>query len=232
MDSLVEKVGMLCRGRPRDIRPAMEKEGDWLLFCFFVIVTGTGLYGATIGLGRAPLQALYTAVKFPLLIVLTTAGNALLIGMVAQLLGLGISFRQSALAVTTSFAVAAAVLGSLSPVTFYLWLNTPSFASEQALTAHNFTLVTHVAVIAFAGVTGNVSLFRLLADLGGSRVTAGRILAAWLAGNMFLGCQLSWIMRPFIGSPRLPVEFFRAEAFQGTFYESVFRALLNLAGQQ
>lgn len=232
MGSFVDKVGMLCRGRPREILPAMAEEGDWILFCLFVTVAGTGLYGATIGLGRAPLQALYTAVKFPLLIALTTAGNALLNGMIAQLLGLGLTFRQSTLAVITSFAVAAVVLGSLAPVTFFLWLNTPSFASEQAILAHNFTLVTHVAVIAFAGVAGNVSLFRLLADLGGNRVTAGKILAAWLAGNMFLGCQLSWIMRPFIGSPRLPVEFFRADAFQGNFYESVFRALLNLVGQQ
>ena len=51
---------------------------------------------------------------------------------------------------------------------------------------------------------------------------------SWLAGNMFLGCQLSWIMRPFIGSPGLPVEFFRSDAFRGNFYETTLRALTNL----
>ena len=85
-----------------------------------------------------------------------------------------------------------------------------------------------MCVIAFSGVTGNIALFRLLADLGGSRYTAGRILGAWLLGNMFLGCQLSWIMRPFIGSPGLPVAFFRPDAFHGNFYESTWRALTNI----
>ena len=51
------------------------------------------------------------------------------------------------------------------------------------------------------GTTGNVRLFQLLARLGGSRAVAFRVLFAWLAGNLFLGSQLSWILRPFIGSP-------------------------------
>ncbi len=44
--------------------------------CLLILV-GCGIYGATVGLWRAPLQAAFTAVKFPLLIFLTCAGNAL-----------------------------------------------------------------------------------------------------------------------------------------------------------
>ncbi len=228
MGANIDRLKVLCRGEPDEIRGLSVREGSWLLFCIAVILAGSGIYGATIGLGRAPLQALFTAAKFPLLILLTTAGNALLNGMIAQLLGLGISFRQSALAVITSFALASIILASLSPVTLFLWLNTPSYTSPDALAAHNFTLLTHVFLIAFAGTTANAALSRILADMGGSRRTAARILGSWLLGNMFLGCQLSWIMRPFIGSPGLPVEFFRADAFRGNFYETTFRALMNL----
>jgi hypothetical protein len=57
---------------------------------------------------------------------------------------------------------------------------------------------------------------------------ARRVLFAWLAGNLFLGSQLSWILRPFIGSPTLPVEFLRDAAFNGNFYETVFRSALRL----
>jgi hypothetical protein len=53
-------------------------------------------------------------------------------------------------------------------------------------------------------------------------------LYAWLAGNLFLGSQLSWILRPFIGSPEMRVEFLRKTAFDGNFYETVFRALRHL----
>ena len=36
------------------------------------------------------------------------------------------------------------------------------------------------------------------------------------------------VMRPFIGSPGLPVQFLRPNAFQGNFYESLLRSLMNL----
>jgi len=57
---------------------------------------------------------------------------------------------------------------------------------------------------------------------------AGRVLLAWLVGNLFLGSQLSWMLRPFIGSPGLRVEFLRSDAFSGNFYEAVFRSSLHL----
>ena len=115
-----------------------------------------------------------------------------------------------------------------SPVTLFILLNTPPLGSEQTVLAHSFTLLSHVALIAFAGVAGNVCLYRLLVRLAGGRFAARRVLTAWLLANLFLGCQLSWNMRPFIGSPGLPIEFFRPDAFQGTFYESTFQAFKNL----
>jgi hypothetical protein len=225
----MNRLYILCRSDPERIAVEMAAPGRWFRFCLWVILVGAGAYGATIGLWRAPRQGLYTAIKFPLLILLTTGGNSLINGMLAQLLGLGISFRRSALAVLTSFALASVILAALSPITFFMWWNTPPLGSAgDVLLTHNFTLVTHVFIIAFAGVTGNVRLYWLLAHLGGSRAVGRKILLAWLAVNMFLGCQLSWITRPFIGSPRLPVEFLREEAFRGNFYETTFRAFVNL----
>ena len=86
----------------------------------------------------------------------------------------------------------------------------------------------HVVVIAFAGIVGNLRLSQLLRQLSGNAAVARRVLLAWLAGNFFFGSQLTWILRPFIGSPGLEVEFLRKTAFQGSFYETVFRSLLQL----
>jgi len=219
----------LCESNPAVISAEMERSGTWLGFCVLTILVGAGFYGATIGLWRSPLQALYTGVKFPLVMLLTTAGNVLINGMLAQVLGSGVSFRQSTLAVVTSFALASLILAGLAPVMLFMWFNTPPLSVEgDALLAHNFTLLSHVLVIAFAGVMGNARLLRLLRHLSGSRAIAARVLTAWLAVNMFLGCQLSWNMRPFIGSPGLPVEFFREDAFRGNFYESTWTALIRL----
>ena len=93
---------------------------------------------------------------------------------------------------------------------------------------YNFILLAHVSVIALAGTVGNLRLYQLLLQIGGSRAVARRVLVAWLGGNLFLGSQLSWILRPFIGLPSLPVEFLRPNAFHGNFYENVFAALAHL----
>ena len=97
--------------------------------CVCGIIFGCALYGVTVGIWRAPLQGAYTALKFPLLIFLTCGANAVLNGMLAQLLGSGLSFRQTSLAILMSFASAALVLGALSPVALFVIWNAPPIRS-------------------------------------------------------------------------------------------------------
>ena len=171
------------------------------------IVIGCSLYGATVGIWRAPLQACYTALKIPLLIFLTCGANAVLNGMLAQLLGSGLSFRQTAAAILTSFATAATILGSLAPVTLFVWWNAPPLESSHAVVGHSVMLLMHVFVIACAGILANHQLLGLLVKRIGDAAIARRVLFSWLAGNLFLGAQLAWNLRPFIGSPSLAVQF-------------------------
>jgi hypothetical protein len=226
-------IGVLLRG---ELEPMAAWVGRWSArrsaLHLAIIVVGAGLYGAAMGWWRDPQQAYYVAIKFPLIILLTTLGNALLNAMLAPLLGLNIPFRQSGLAILMSFTIAAAILGAFSPlVAFLIWNAPPMSPAAVSGSAYSVIKLTHVAVIAFAGVMGNVRLFQLLARLGGRRAVAFRVLVAWLAGNLFLGSQLSWMLRPFIGSPVLPVEFFRAAALHGNFYENVFRSLQQILQQ-
>ena len=71
-------------------------------------------------------------------------------------------------------------------------------------------------------------LYRLLERVSGNRTTARRVLLGWLGGNFLLGSQLAWVLRPFIGSPGLAVEFLRADPLRGNFYEAVGRALQRI----
>lgn len=193
-----------------------------------VILVGSGLYGFTIGIWRAPLQSLYTALKFPLLIFLTCGGNAVLNGMLAQILGSGLSFKQTTFAILMSFAIAATILGGFSPITLFIWYNAPPLASTTATAGHSVMLLTHVLVIAFAGVAANRHLLELLRKISGREATARAVLFSWLAGNLFLGAQLAWNLRPFIGHPSLAVQFLRDDPLRGNFYEAVWHAFRHL----
>jgi hypothetical protein len=226
------QIGTLLRGEAHFLRAWSE---GWqvgrLAFCAGVICVGAGLYGAAMGCWRAPLAAVFVAIKFPLIILLTAIGNALLNAMLTPLLGLNISLRQSFLAILLSFTIVSAILGAFSPLAAFLVWNAPPLTADVTRSSgtYSFIQVTHVAVIAFAGIAGNLRLVQLLRELSGNASTARRVLLAWLAGNLFLGSQLTWILRPFIGSPALPVEFLRPNAFDGNFYETVFHSLLRLA---
>ena len=225
------QVPVLLRGEAEPINSWMEHwDARRALLCLGVIFVGAGAYGAAMGWWRSPLQAAYVALKFPLIILLTTLANALLNGMLAPLLGLNIHFRQSLLAILMSFTIAAAILGAFSPITFFLVWNLPPMATGAQTDSLTFSFikVVHVAIIAFAGVAANLRLVQLLRRLSGDAGVARRVLFAWLAGNLLLGSQLCWIARPFFGAPYLEVQFFRPNPLQGNFYEILFQAVRDL----
>jgi len=219
-------VGVLLRGEPGSMRSRIDawnaaRLGQALL----LILLGAGLYGGAMGCWRSSTQGLFVAIKLPLIILLTTLGNTLLNAMLAPLLGLKTTFRQSFIAILMSFVIAAVILGSFSPLVLFLVWNSPPIATGLT---YSLLLLMHVTVIALAGVIGNFRLKQLLEELSGGKAVARRVLIAWLAGNLFLGSQVSWILRPFIGSPDLPVEFLRDAALRGNFYEAVFHSLIQV----
>jgi hypothetical protein len=219
------------------LRAQPEGLGGWMVgrrsrliwFCIIAVVAGAAPYGAVMGWWWSPLQGVYVALKLPLLVLLTSLGNGLLNGMLAPLLGLNITFRQSLTAVLVSFAYAALVLGALSPVALFIVLNTPASSETTLRSSPEYALLqlTLVVFIAFAGVVGNVRLLPLLEQLAANRSVAKRVLFAWLAGNLFLGSQICWVLRPFIWGGN-PEAFIGPEPFRGSFYEAVFVAVKRL----
>ncbi|MGJ8697583.1 MAG: hypothetical protein ACSHYF_14795 [Verrucomicrobiaceae bacterium] len=228
-----DRLSKLLRGDSSDLREWLENPSSRnLAICALTIVLGFGSYGITVGLWRAPLMGFYVGLKMPALIFITLACNGFLNGMLSLLLGSGLGFRQSILAQLLSFAVAALILGSLSPVLFFMALNAPAPDAANAHTAHANYLVTHTVLIAYAGVIANVHLARLLLAVTRDQKIAATTLGAWLAGNAFVGAQFSWILRPFFGTPSLKVQFLRDDAMRGTFYETVWRSLDKITGGQ
>jgi len=223
-----ELPGLLRGDRGRESVEHAELR-RWLLY-LAVIVVGAGLFGAAVGSWRAPLQSLYTAIKLPLILLLTSLGNGLLNAMLAPLLGVNLSLRQSLLAVLMSFTIAAAILGAFSPLLYFLIWNTPPLAADATTnaSAHSLVLLCETGIIAFAGIAANVRLWQLLRELSASAGAARKVLFAWLAGNLLLGSQLAWNLRPFVGSPHLEVEFLRPNAFEGNFFEAVLGHATNL----
>ena len=200
---------------------------EWFGLAAFVCFA-CALYGAVLAGWRDPLLFLYVAVKLPALFLGTTAFVAVFNWMIASLLGSGLSFKSSVFTVFAAMTIGCWILLGLVPVSLFFLLSGVSYAGShtELQLAHNTILLTHILVLALAGFGGNAALLQGLRRIVRPRCPASPLFAAWLAAFAFVGCQLSWILRPFIGSPFFPVEFLRPDALDRNFYEFVFTEVI------
>ena len=230
---ILPSAAALCRISPATLAGLLQPEGTSRLCAAsaIFIIAGTTAYGFAFGLWRCGLQACYSAVKMPLLFFAIVLTSTVINFMLARLLGATLTFRQVLTAVLMGMAVTAIVLGSLTPVVLFIVLQVPSppaippAADRTLMPAYWMVLLLHVAMVAVAGLIGNLKLFALLTQLTGRKLVAARVLVAWVLIIGLVGCELSWIVSPFLARPDIPVPFFNPNALTGNFFEYVWRAL-------
>jgi hypothetical protein len=199
--------------------------GAWAMA---VTLVGGAIYGFAFGLWRAPEQALYSAIKLPLLLLAVVTASAVINGVLALLLRSGIGVLQGAVAILLSFSVAVLILAALAPVAvlFVLSVPGPEAAAARPVEVYRtaeLVLFFHIVVVGLCGIAGNFRLYRLLKRLAPTPSISRRVLLTWILVDGFVGSQLSWILRPFLCKPHLPPEFIRERALEGNFYEEIWR---------
>ena len=188
-----------------------------------VVVGGGMAYGAVMGMfggwtGDRPLQVLFSALKVPLLILVTTALALPSFFVVNTLLGLRDDFREAARAVSETQAAVAVVLASLAPYTALWYASTRDY--------HEATLF-NALMFGVASVAAQWVLRRRYAPLIARNPRHRVMLRAWLVAYAFVGIQMGWILRPFIGQPGRPVTFFRSDTW-GNAYVVLFVAVRSV----
>ena len=203
---------------------------------FFVVsMVMAGLYGAVMGatnllqgsemlLRHKLLMILVTAVKVPVLYLLTLAIILLPIYVSNAFVGARLQFRQMLALLLTSVAIMATLLASMATVAFFFALTSRTY---------DFIKLLHVLFFAYAGLAGlgylarglkaiSAPLQRSSSERGTIRHTPQWLFLGWLLLYMFVGTQLAWVLRPFVGSPTEKFQVFRPR--YGNFYESVFHS--------
>jgi hypothetical protein len=160
-----------------------------------------------------------TAVKVPVLFLLTLAIVIPPVYVSNAFVGSRLSFRQMVASLLTTVAVTATVLGSMATAVFFFALTSRSY---------EFIKLLHVLFFGYAGLSGLRYLLRevrILLPMGG-RPGSGVLAAMWLALYIFVGTQLAWVLRPFVGSPDQQFQLFRPR--HGNIYESVYYSVRDL----
>lgn len=179
------------------------------------MVVGGAVYGAVMGCfggfsGDRPVQVLYSAVKVPLLLVVTMALAVPSFFVLNSLLGLRADFGEAARAVAGAQAAVAVGLAALAPYTAVWYFTSGDYAEALLFNAVMFGLASWAA---------QWVLRRRYAPLV-ARDRRHRIaLRAWLGVYAFVGIQMGWVLRPFVGDPARPVTFFRQGAWGNAYVE-------------
>ena len=198
----------------------------WGLVAF--VCMACALYGSVLAGWRSPRLSVYVALKLPVLFLGTTAIVAIFNWMTSSLLGAGLSFKSMVFTVFASMTIGCWILLGLIPVSlFFLLSGVPGTGTNTELQfAHNSILMTHIFILALSGVGGNIALLQGLRRVARPHCPTTSLFWVWLLAFAFVGCQLSWILRPFVGSPFFPVAFMRPDCLDRNFYEFVFTEVI------
>ncbi|MCA8955073.1 MAG: hypothetical protein KDC87_03310 [Planctomycetes bacterium] len=255
MRQIFINVDQLLRGR--FTRPEQLRDGAIDIPARTLIIAGLlmgvsygifmGLYGATRPQNAAFLQLLTTAVKVPLLFLLTLFVTLPSLYVLSALGGSRLGIRQTMRLLLAAITINLAVLASLGPVVAFFTLSTSSYP---------FMLMLNVVFFTVAGIAGIVFLRRALVHVfappesqpegqpepigpqqpGGVQpppwAAAQRrqgtdpglvVFRAWIVVYGVVGAQMGWVLRPFVGTPDLPFSVFRDR--QSNFFLGVLNAI-------
>ena len=193
-----------------------------------LMIVGFGMsYGGVMGTfggltGDRPLQLLYSALKVPFLIMTTFALSVPSFYVVNTLLGLRPDFPRVIRALMITQAGLTAILTSLSPFTAF-W-----YASG---TGYHPAILFNGAMFGVASLGAQWILRREYAPLIRRDEKHRWMLRTWILIYVFVGIQMAWVLRPFIGDPTRPVQFFREDSWSNA-YEVVLKMIWDvLAGR-
>jgi hypothetical protein len=190
-----------------------------------LLIGGAGLYGAVLGSWHGARLALYAGVKLPLALIGTALLTASIHAVLAAGLGLRLSWLGSLLLCLRALAHASVVLLAVAPIAAWFTWTGPA-PEAAARTAHNLLFLLHTSLTAGAGVAGALTLAGELRRRAPSARSARLALTAWIATFALVGGEVTWALRPFVGSVYEPVAFLRPDALNGNVYEFVAMDIL------
>ncbi|WP_205751990.1 hypothetical protein [Cryptosporangium phraense] len=224
-------------------------------------VVSLAIYGLVLGASAGPLQAIASAVKLPLLFLLTLAICLPTLYLFNLVFGARLSIRQALALVLVSITVTGALTLAFAPISLFFLVT----ANE-----YEFFKLLNVAILmltGFVGLSVMVDGMRGLNRLSGhepqppthpaylarpahsanpeshphpetpphpapkpagafDRPVNTRLLYVWVLLFGFVGTQLAWTLRPFIGEPNHPFQLFRD--IEGSFYGNVLHTIASL----
>ncbi len=220
--AIIETILRNRRGFFTEIRDGVEL-GQKMRAMLVSGVAFLALYGAVMGSTHSLWQALSSAVKLPILFLATLVVCSPTLYFFNLIFGSSQSLTQNFALILTALTVTAVLLLSFAPIVLFFLLTTSHY---------QFFKLLNVGVFTIAGIVGVTFLghgMRIVSASGNEGAGARRnVVRLWILIYAFVGSQMAWTLRPFIGAPGLQFELFRQ--LGGSFYANVFVSIGEILG--
>ena len=192
-----------------------------MLIASFVFLA---LYGGVMGASNSIPQVFTSALKLPALFVITLVICAPSLYFFNILFGSQQTILQNIALILTAMTTTAVLLVSLAPVTLFFLTTTSEY---------QFFKLLNVSIFAISGAMGLVFLkqgFENSVDAENEQGRGSRrlLFVLWMFLYGFVGTQMAWTLRPFMGAPDEP--FMLVRQVGGNFYGNVVNSLISLLG--
>src|SRR5213592_471391 len=192
-----------------------------LRYAALTIVGLAGFFGLVAGAYSGPAQALSAGIKLPFLFFATFAVCFPAFFVVQVLVGSRLRLVQVVVLVFGALALTSVLLAAFVPITAFFLITGANYYFQHLL---------NIAIAGVAGLFGMYALHEGLSVVCEKRGVYPRkaltIMRAWALLFAFVGIQLAWSLRPFLGDRNEPFRVFGS--YQGNFYAAIIYAVNKL----
>jgi hypothetical protein len=191
------------------------------------LIVASAVYGFAGGSVHSLLFALRNLIKFPLLVVVTSAVCSISYYLAAKLLSVPLNFDSVQQAVLKIYRDLSVLLCGTAPPVYFLAM-TIRQPDSKGLHDYPMFLAFNVILIAVCGIAAvSMNTHSICKNLGVPLKRASTLVGLWLLISLAVGAQWAWYLRPFFGVSTVPVKSFclgTEPDFRGaaSFYEALY----------
>ena len=206
----------------RDGKGVRQKNIAMLVSCFVFLAA----YGAVMGAAHSVPQTVASLIKLPTLFLATLAICAPSLHFFNVLFGSNQTARQTIALILTAITTTAVLLFSLASITLFILLSSSEYVFYKLLNVVFFVLAGGLGVMFLR--TGMRIVTETEGDTTNGVQTRRLIFAIWVLLYGFVGSQMAWVLRPFVGQPDKGFILFSHSG--GNIYTDVIESLRTLLG--
>lgn len=199
-----------------------KKSKQLILKQIFTICLFGIFYGLIMGSYHSLMQAIVSGLKIMVLFITSILICFPSLFVIQQVLGSKMNVRQMLQIILSGLVLSTTIILSFSPIIIFFMITGNNY---------HFLQLLHVAVFIFSGVFGMKTMIDALKyaceKKGIYPQTGVAVFKVWIIILAFVGIQLSWNLRPFLGDKNEPFQFFRK--YEGNFYTAIIYSVGQLA---